>query len=320
MHTQGGSTNSRPSAIFGTRAGVDTIRVRLRESNAAFLRLREQGLWNLGARGEHWQKRGSARVGVYPDGMVYVEGRAAAILSGDPDDHRLLEPGQLLPAAQAAVRLTGIAPTSEPTLGRADLAAEVRFARGDEGRAFLHGLASVNVPWCKVGVEGRKGEAIETVYGRSVQGKSILWRAYDKGVEAELAAPGELIRFERQQRFRKQREQTVAQYLAGDLRAQYVGRLEKLREIDEVVVCDVVSALGVLAGKDIPATRRDRLAGFLLFGAAREQYPRRTWYRLTAELRELGLAIHPAARRPVVVPVGRVLDVLASQWETRAAA
>jgi hypothetical protein len=115
-------------------------------------------------------------------------------------------------------------------------------------------------------------------------------------------------------RFRKAREQSVSQFLDGDLRASFVGRLRKVADLGDVVVCDVVEAIQRLGELDITAARRDRLAGFLVFGG-RGDYKSSSWFARRAELRELGIAVDPARAGRLVVPVGRHLRVLASMWE-----
>jgi len=75
---------------------------------------------------------------------------------------------------------------------------------------FLHALSLADVPWAKVGTEGKKRECIQTVNFRSVRGRTILMRAYDKGIESGVASPGELIRFERQRRYHERDELSVS--------------------------------------------------------------------------------------------------------------
>jgi len=58
--------------------------------------------------------------------------------------------------------------------------------------------------------EGKKRECIQTVNFRSVRGRTILMRAYDKGIESGVASPGELIRFERQRRYHERDELSVS--------------------------------------------------------------------------------------------------------------
>lgn len=87
-------------------------------------------------------------------------------------------------------------------VGRADLASELRFSDGRDGVELLRAVSYVDLPWLKVGTEGGKRDSLETVSWRTVNGRSVVMRMYDKGRETGLAAPGEWIRFERQRRRR----------------------------------------------------------------------------------------------------------------------
>src|SRR5579875_3535484 len=101
IEPQGGGTSSRPDDK-NVVAGVDTLRLRWREDREVYERWRRrpQGCYE-GARGELWDRLPGtgARVGVLPDGLVYVEGRVAALLHGE-DDHSLVPAGRLPLAAR----------------------------------------------------------------------------------------------------------------------------------------------------------------------------------------------------------------------------
>ena len=143
------------------------------------------------------------RLGATREGMLYVEGRLGAILNG-PDDHSLQPLTRSADGATAARERFGfdvdpamsrsVGSTSQPNSGS---------TTARDGLAFLHALSLADVPWAKVGTEGKKRERIETVAFRSVRGRTVLMRAYDKGVESGTARPGEMIRLERQRRYRK---------------------------------------------------------------------------------------------------------------------
>ena len=91
----------------------------------------------------------------------------------------------------------------------------------------------------KVGTKGKKRERIQTVNFRSVRGRTILMRAYDKGVESGVASPGELIRFERQRRYRKRDELSVSEARDLEISKLFIGReLESLARVTAEVVCD----------------------------------------------------------------------------------
>jgi predicted transcriptional regulator len=190
----------------------------------------------------------------------------------------------------------------------------MRFSRGSEGQAFLHSLASMDVPWCKSRTDGRKGDHIETVSFHGTRGKTIYLRAYDKGVESKTLPPGERIRVERQRRYRKEREQTVAQLASADLHSIYLGKeFASLVNLPTATVCDVPEALQVLWERAGDWQQFERLAGYIVAGHAID-YPRATSYRRPAELRSLGIYVDPAQIERVEVPVGRYLHALSSAW------
>lgn len=323
---QGGGTNSRPSPESRT-SGLDTVRFRWRGDRDTYeaARHRPEGV-REGPRGEvgDW-KKGAPRWGVFPDGLAYLECRATQLVDA-MESHALVEPDRLLLAEQVAreyVESEGVPLAGAvATLGRADLASELTFPDGHEGLAFLYGLASINVPWGKVGVEGRKGTAIETVVVRHVRGKSIQLRGYDKGVESGTAGPGERIRVERQRRFRKRDELAVEAFIAEDLAAIYLGSLGRFLDVGEVVVADVVGAIARLselqAADTITGAERDRLAGFLLYGGDRTDYGRSTWYDRQAHLRRLGIAVDPSVVGRLTVDVGGYLEACAAPWRQAA--
>jgi len=234
-------------------SGVDTVRFRWREDNVAYVNFgrRPEGTIE-GHRGERYVQTRLGRLGAFPDGLFYLEGRASALLHRDPDDHDLLTPESIIPAAQAALgfaREEGapIPQQREARLGRIDLASELRFHDPCEGSAFLHSLACLDVPWCKSRVDGRKGSQIETVSFHGTRGKTIYLRAYDKGVESGTAAPGFRIRVERQKRFRKEREPSAAQYRLADFRKAYLGReFARFSDLPTVHISDLPGALYAL--------------------------------------------------------------------------
>lgn len=290
-----------------------------------------------GYRGQRFEQTPLGRVSVFPDGLVTVEGRASALLHQDADDHTLLAPDQLIFSEQvtrsfaqqlgaaiphAAPVALGQAPAVDVTLGRADLAAELRFSDPNEGSAFLHSLASLDVPWCKSRTDGRKGSHIETVSFHGANGKSISLRAYDKGVESGTERAGVRLRLERQKRWRKQVEVGLADFVVSDLRRIFLGReFARLTDLPYASVCDVPEALLVLgdhaASGALTACMHESLMGFVV-GGHNVDHSRRTMYRRAAQLRDLGIYVDPASLERVEVPVGRYLQAVASAWPVAA--
>ena len=313
---EGGLSNSRPTPESWNRRGIDTIRYRFRGDAHGKERFARSGPYNEGARGELYRQEHGIRLGAARDGMLYVEGRLAAILHGS-DDHSL-QPLSAVPAgATAASEHFGFhVDASAAALGRLDVATEIRFPDGRAGLAFLHALSLADVPWAKVGTEGKKRERLETVVFRSLRGRTVLMRAYDKGVESGLAPAGQVIRFERQRRFRKQREPSIEHAATYDLDGVFVGReLRSLMDVSAEVVCDLwgaVDRLNDLARAEvITAGKADLLAGFLARNG--EMHKTSTRYSRWADLRRLGIIVDPLARDRTSVPVGSYLRAMADQ-------
>jgi hypothetical protein len=204
---------------------------------------------------------------------------------------------------------------SDPaTLGRVDLASELRFSEGPEGSAFLHSLAAMDVPWCKSRVDGRKGDHVETVSFHGTRGKTTYLRAYDKGVESNSDAPGLRIRVERQKRYRKGREPFTGDLTHGDLRRIYWGReFDKLADLPSATIADVRGV--VLAIHDRASSHQEafRLVGYSLLGEMWDM-PARTRQRLDSELRSLGVFHSPTQVERLEVPVGQYLQTLGAAW------
>lgn len=301
--------------------GIDTVRFRWRGNPEAYrvFQRRPEGTIE-GYRGERFVQTPLGRIGAYPDGMVYMEGRAAAIVAQDREDHSLL-PVQGVTAAERVARTlvqahgAPVPSDEEARLGRIDLAAELRFSDSRAGSAFLHSLGSLDVPWCKSRVDGRKGDHIETVSFHGTRGATIYLRAYDKGVESGTARPGTRIRVERQKRYRKDKEMTSADFSnVVDIRKAYLGReFALLADLPSATVCDVPAALDTLLATAKTWRQFERLAGYICAGDYIE-YPRDKSYARQAELRSLGIFVDPTQRERLEVPVGRYLETLASAW------
>lgn len=308
----GGASNSRPRLKSETAdAGLDTVRLRFRATPEQtwrfFDRTNHEG-WVAAPRDEYRKTRDGVTVGVYPDGLTYVEGRVASLL-GTPDVHDLA-PADALPLAESVWRDTlALDRGTVCEVGRADVTAELRFPDPRDGHDLLAALRSVDHPWLKVGTEGFKRGEVETVYGRYARGRSVQLRVYDKGLESGDAPAGTRIRFERQRRFRKDRARTTAEFAATPLADWFVGReLRSLveREREDVVVCNEVGALRelrALAGSgDLGWQACERLIGYVWLRGHGQS--RATRYRREAELSALGIKLDRSLHESIRVPVG----------------
>jgi len=302
-------------------SGIDTVRFRWRTDNEAYHKFQRRPEGTIeGYRGERFVQTPLGRIGSYPDGLFYLEGRVAAILAGTAEDHSLAAPDDLLLAEQAAhgfLKENGceLGDAEPARLGRIDLASELRFSDPSEGSAFLHSLASLDVPWCKSRVDGRKGSKIETVSFHGARGKTIYLRAYDKGIESGTDKPGVRIRVERQKRFRKSREPFGQDFAVSDLRKAYWGReFSRLADLPTATVCDVRGALETLAERAPTYALMERLAGYIVVGGLIE-YSQPTRWRRESELRNLGIFVDPGTQvERLEVPVGAYLQTLGAAW------
>jgi hypothetical protein len=313
----GGVTNSRPSDKTGT-AGIDTVRFRHRLDGGnyeRFGRLQHRD----GPRRERWVQVDGVRVGAYPDGLVYSEARGAVFLEGG-NGHGLVSAAGVSEAARRSAELLldlGLDAESDPRVGRCDLTTDLRLEDGRDGQALLRAASYVDLPWLKAGTEGSRRTGLESVLWRSVNGRSVHLRLYDKGVESGLAAPGRWLRLERQIRWRKGREQRVSALASQDLGELFRRRyIEALSSVGELVVCNRDGALEELrrrqrAGEIHPSKAR-RLAGLVVLGD--DGLPRRTSYRWWAELRALGIVLDLHANESNVVRLADYVDHAARAW------
>lgn len=316
----GGVTNSRltdRNVRDEHPAGLDTVRLRYRATpEQTFDVFRSRPGWGSAQRGEMRRAENGVVVGVFPDGMAYVEGRLASLL-GEPSDYALRPSAQLVDADELWRETLGVDVPAE--VGRADVTAELAFDDGAEGLALLAALSSTDVPWLKIGTEGRKRDELETVYARTARGRSVVFRVYDKGIEQGTHPAGERIRFERQRRYRKDRARTVAEWRAASLPGWFAGReLGKLwTRSDGFTVCDRGAAGQVLAEKAragaLTWQAAERLVGYVTLRG--EGMNDRTQRRRESELRDVGIAIETRelGRRDVDVPgyLAQVVELVA---------
>ena len=320
-----GRTNSEGDDTFvAAGAGIDTVRYRFRAAPSAFERLR----WlphQVGVRGEVFVQADGIRSGCTRTGLLYTEGRLAALLEGRRSNRLCLRAE--LPDGAVAVRerlaRLGVDAGDHVALGRLDLAAELRFDDGADGVALLRAASLLDVPWAKTGTDGRKAGGLETVYFRTVRGRKMLGRMYDKGLESGSCASGRLVRYERQLRWEKEREPTLAEALQLRLGDLYAKQLATFRdEQHDLLVVPALSGVDVIWGMvqsgAIDLRLAERLMGYVMLRSSgrTDRLPARTRQRRERALREIGLVIaddQMIGSRPV--PLGRYLDALVGAWD-----
>jgi hypothetical protein len=197
-------------------------------------------------------------------------------------------------------------------IGRADVAAELHYNDPAEGRAVLAAAAALDVPWWKTGTEGVRRGVPETVAWRSVNGRSVGARLYDKGVETAQAPAGMWLRWERQKRWRKSREMSPEAVASLPLERLFLGR--EMRGLldaaeDDVTLCGRAGAIAAVREEHrlgrISWRTAEQLVGFLTLDYERELCSPSTWRRRHARLRSLGihLSVTPDVDERRIVPL-----------------
>lgn len=326
---QGGGSNSRPTAASGSDTwsaappGIDTLMLRWRPDASAYESFRDTGNVAVMAGGRLQRtlpELPGVQVGVYPDGLVTAEARLAVMLDG-PTSHELVTSlhlrdavDRLRPHLERAV----LSELDDAAVGRIDVAGELRFADGADGAALIAAGAVVDVPRCETTVYGLKGSRISGVTYRRLNGRSVLGRLYDKGLEAGTHERGERVRFERQMRARKSREQTVDVVAAEQVEGRLIELLAPFADAGTVVVSPTaIAAVQVLQHRvsrgEMAWTQAARLTWFVMAGAdARSLMSERAYYRAAGELRRAGVTVGQLGVDAVEVPLGAYALALAA--------
>lgn len=234
------------------------------------------------------------------------------VLDGHPSADRLAKPWGLEDAYQEVIRELrdwGHVPTRFAGLARLDSTATLRMDR-QEGQALLAGMAALDVPSCQPVVRGKPAHSVGYVH---VRGRRILGRAYDKGREAGIAGPWELIRLEDQYRpasgARPGREHFHAEYVRGRFHKRFVPLYRSARGVKvtglPTIARDVAERLQ--AG-ELETRQAERMMGSLLLLSAGAPYSRSTYYKRKAELRDNGYVVADEFYTPVEVDLGAVLE------------
>ncbi len=275
-------------------AGVDTMRLlyETREMGAHRFQIDALEGWQLGS--------------IPALGLTWAEGH--------PAPGELANPQKLSEAALAVreriddhfgvVRDRGCA--------RLDSTATTRFARPAETRAFLAGMAAVDLPRTET---TRRGHPVHSVSWTHPNGAKKLGRCYDKGLERG-GEPWELARLEDQRRFASGgRPPAEVVCEPGYARSRFEARFGPIRKAVDGVKAASFPVVAQALADEVRYGYRDvleaeRLAGslVLLTGGAREAYARPTYYRRRAELREAGFVVVDDLVEHVEVNLGDVVE------------
>lgn len=242
---------------------------------------------------------GGSRLHYFPQfGVLRLEGRAAAIISGNVDEHRLASAPELAQVGVIARDLVGQL-TGErldvSEAARLDVACDLSCSR-DDGLALLRVLRHAKPPRSKWMVyENARDRAPETVAFVTEKRGRILLRAYDKGLESGTAPRGELIRIERQQRLDKGRRRRPDAIDAGYLGAVWASHLQGMSKSARQVTVGGATTLTqelaarVAEGTMSPARARSLLGAAYLLPELEKNLGDRTARRWAADLAAEGI-------------------------------
>lgn len=256
--------------------------------------------------------------------MLWMEGHPAGVVNPSNLAHTAA-----LPAAEesllGALADEGIPVGRDAGVGRLDLTTTLRFSDGAAGTTFLAGLAALDVPRTKPKVIGRL-DAPETVYRLAERSGRLLSRAYDKGLEANTAPRGELIRLEAQTRYTKEARMPVHAFAQHPdiASSQFTRRFAPVAESADGLTAATLPVVQervreLVTGGDITARQGERLLGYLALQGEKGVYSMRTRRRRRQELREAGLVLGNPMLDPIEVDLGDALDAALEAWSDEAA-
>jgi hypothetical protein len=293
-----GVCSTRPSPSSWTaEAGVDTLRL-LYETD----RFEDFDL-------DGW------RVGGIPSlSLTWVEGHPAGAGT--------LASGEQVQAAASVVRSAlddRLGVVRDRGVSRSDQTVTTKFGREQEARAFLAGMAAVQLPRTET---TRRGHPVHSISWTAPNGRRILARCYDKGLERG-GESFENVRLEDQRRYPSGARVTVEAASDGDyLRGRFEARFGPVRKaVDGVkaatfpVVAQALADEARYGYRDV--REAERLAGalVLLSGGAGDAYRRSTFYNRRAELRDAGYVVIDDLVEAVEVDLGSVVEqALEADW------
>ena len=299
------------------------------------------GLWRVvgaGVAGGYGLKKkiAAARWFFFPQHeLIYCEGRLGAILAGDDRDHSL---GPFFALNFAALNLAeAFAPVvghdrengiggPPAVLRRLDLAAELRWDDPADGVATLRALGDLSLPRVKVAEWRHEGRTETIAYYTATKKKRLLHRIYDKGIQSGSDPAGTLLRFERQHRFARDKQQPVEQLARdGDPEALWLDGFEDWAEAAERLQVGGHDAAQLrLVEKvergELEPHEAERRIGSLAVAQIRGE----GWWRdlgkphlvrrRRSDLADHGLTLAPSEKPVREIPLGEALQALRAAW------
>ena len=353
------SNSASPSPISCGIGGIDTISLVFRFADPeegclfdAYDGLEERIDWNsrriktlngwVGFRGKMRETLtldaelpGGVSIGFTPQSRsIWIEGRLAAILSGDRDNRNLYPLDFLRVAAlRAAADIADLLELREfidplplflggkVSLRRLDVTSEISCPP-HYGLQLLRGFANISYAGERPVEIWGKEKRIETINlrDRGTVKRRIRFRIYDKGTESGSHMPGERIRFERQIRFQGKKQPVISslspedaiQWWRAGFEPWFGSDLEKhgLKVMPFERASEKI--LKMAEAGSLKWEKAERLLGSLVICLMRGENwwkdlgHRDAGYRRIRELRDLGISVSPGG---IEVDLGDALAV-----------
>lgn len=242
-------------------------------------------------------------------------GLGLVAFEGHPTPGALAAPAEVLRAGEwvreRADELFGV--RRDRGVSRLDVTTTRPFERSVDARAFLAGMAAIELPRCE---SIRRGSPVHSIGWAHASGRRLLARCYDKGLERGGSA-FESIRFEDQGRFSSSVGRPVIEQAADPefQRRRLVQRFAPMARATRGVKAMTVPVLARAIAEEVEygyrtAAQAKELLGslVLLRSGAREAVPRATRYRWEARLREAGFVGVDEWQESAEVDLGAELD------------
>jgi hypothetical protein len=274
-----------------------------------------------------------ASIGAWPQhGLVVVDGRLAALQSGDSNDDRLAPPAALAfgrDRARGLLRSLGVE-VGEAVIRRLDPAAELVLDDQLDGFALLRAFAggALVASGKRVVYDRCHDGRVETVnWLTPVRGQKRL-RLYDAGLHHGSHLPGLRVRLEALCRWPKPAQRPVEAWSVEDLRTIHLRRVRPwLTSAPSLTVVSPSQAKHdlerlIAAGEvtDLVGSRLIGLLDLIERGTATDLLKPETKKRWTADLRSLGISVAVGATSEVervdLLPMLRAID---ERWQHLAA-
>ena len=294
---QVGLSSTRPG--FSGETGIDTLRLLFETERSFGTEIIEVEGWRFGS--------------IEGLGLTWAEGRPCADRLARPDD--VLRAGSV---ARAFIAQT-IGVRRDRGVARVDITTTRTFATEPEARAFLGGMAALDLPRCET---IRRGRPVHSVAWAHPAGRRILARCYDKGLE-KGGEPWRHVRLEDQRRFRAGARPTLdAVADPGFQRERFERRFGPMASAVEGIRAASFPSIAQSIADDFrwglrSRAESERLAAslVLLGGGAGDAYSKATAWRRRREMRQAGYVLVDDEREATEVDLSSVLEAALEEFD-----